>query len=184
MWYKREYDYSQTMASYAMTTTNLQVEKISLLARDLTLFPESMDSVLAAHGLTKEHLPYLENNPVFQSSCSHALQSLADDPLYPSRLKLAAKTSVLADRLMGEAISGTMDHQNSIKVMEFAAKVANMEPPKITKANNTNSNSTVPAALDPTAYRNATATLSDDEIAIFERILSKMQSASTTNDEQ
>lgn len=155
--------------------TNLQAEKLSLLARDLTLFPESMDSVLAAYSMTREHLETLETNPVFQAACTHALQQLNDDPLYPQRLKLAAKASVLADKLLGEAVAGTMDHQNSIKVLEFSAKVANMEPPKVTRSTNTNQNATIPAALDPTAYRNATSTLSDDELTIFETILGKMQ---------
>jgi len=158
-----------------MGDTNLQAEKISLLARDLAMFPESQDSVLASYGLTTEHLPSLENNPIFQASTNHALQQLLEDQLYPQRLKLAAKASVLAEKLLGEAITGVMDHQNSIKVLDFAAKVANMEPPKVTKATNTNNNASIPAALDPTAYRGATSVLSDDELGIFETILGKMQ---------
>lgn len=161
--------------------TNMQAEKLALLARDLTLFPESMDSVLAAHGVSKKHLEALENNPVFQAATTHALQQLADDPLYPARLRLAAKASVLSERLLGEAIAGTMDHQNSIKVLEFSAKIANMEPPKVTKATNTNQNATVPAALDPAAYRSATSTLSDEELTIFENILGKMQKSALEN---
>lgn len=163
--------------------TDLQAEKLALLARDLTLFPESMESVLASYGLTQAHLPALENNPVFQAACTHALQQLQDDPLYPQRLKIAARASVLAEKLLGEAISGLMDHQNSIKTLEFAAKVSNMEPPKVTKATNTNNNASIPAALDPTSYRNATSTLSDDELTIFEQILGKMQ-AKTLEDSQ
>ena len=161
--------------------TNMQAEKLALLARDLTLFPESMDSVLAAYNLTKKSLEALENNPVFQAACTHALQQLQDDPLYPQRLKIAAKTSVLAERLLGEAIAGTMDHQNCVKVLEFSAKIANMEPPKVTKATNTNQNATIPAALDPAAYRSATSTLSDEELTIFENILSKMQKSALEN---
>jgi len=161
--------------------TDLQAEKLALLARDLTLFPESTDSVLASYKLTHEHLASLENNPIFQAACNHALQQLQDDPLYPQRLRIAAKASVLADKLLGEAISGTMDHQNSIKILEFSAKVGNMEPPKVTKATNTNQNSTVPAALDPTAYRGATSTLSDDELTMFELILGKMQRGAVEN---
>lgn len=161
--------------------TNMQAEKLALLARDLTLFPESMDSVLAAYNLTKKSLEALENNPVFQAACTHALQQLQDDPLYPQRLKIAAKTSVLAERLLGEAIAGTMDHQNCVKVLEFSAKIANMEPPKVTKATNTNQNATVPAALDPAAYRSATSTLSDEELTIFENILGKMQKSALEN---
>lgn len=164
--------------------TNLQAEKLALLARDLTLFPESMDSVLAAYELTREHLEALENNPIFQSATTHALQQLQDDPLFPQRLRLAAKTSVLAEKLLGEAISGVMDHQNSIKILEFSAKVANMEPPKVTKATNTNQNATVPAALDPTAYRNATSALSDEELTIFETILTKMQQTAIQTEQE
>ena len=155
--------------------TELQAEKLSLLARDLALFPESMDSVLQHYKLTHAHLAALEENPVFQAASNHALQQLVDDPLYPVRLKVAGKAAVLAERLLNEAIAGTMDHQNSIKVVEYASKIANMEPPKVTKANNTNTNSSVPAALDPTAYRQATASLTNDEIMVFEKLLSKMQ---------
>ena len=161
--------------------TNMQAEKLALLARDLTLFPESMDSVLAAYNLKKSHLEVLENNPIFQAATTHALQQLQDDPLFPQRLKIAAKTSVLAEKLLGEAIAGVMDHQNSIKILEFSAKVANMEPPKVTKATNTNQNATVPAALDPAAYRSATSTLSDEELTIFENILGKMQKSALEN---
>ena len=164
--------------------TDLQAEKLALIARDLTLFPESIDSVLAHNKLTHDALSVLESNPIFISASTHALQQLQDDPLYPQRIKLAGKASVLADKLMNEAIAGIMDHQNSIKVLEFSAKVGNMEPPKVTKATNTNQNSTIPAALDPTAYRGATAALTDDELAVFEAILSKMQRGAVENENQ
>lgn len=161
--------------------TTLQAEKLALIARDIVLFPESLDAVLKSYNLTADHLPTLEQNPIFQAASTHALQQLVDDPLYPRRLIIAAQVSVLAEKLLGEAIAGTMDHQNSIKVVEYASKIANMEPPKVTKATNTNNNTNTPTALDPSSYRQATAALSDDELKVFEALLVKMQAA--TNQE-
>ncbi len=154
-----------------------QAEKVALIARDLAMFPESIDSVLACYDLRHEDLVTLEENPVFQAATTHAYQQLLDDPLYPRRLLIAGQVSVLAERLLNEAIAGTMDHQNSIKMVEYASKIANMEPPKVTKATNTNTNSTTPAALDPTAYRSATAALTTEELTVFEALLNKMSQA-------
>lgn len=158
--------------------TNLQAEKISLLARDLTLFPESSEAVLAAYGMSKEYLSVLENNPVFQAGVTHALQQLMDDPLYGQRLTIAAKTSVLAEKLLGEAVGGLMEHGNAIKVLEFSAKIANMEPPKVTKSSTDNKNTQQTNILDPQAFKVASKDLSSDELSVLEALLAKMGASS------
>jgi hypothetical protein len=154
--------------------TNIQAEKLALLARDLTLFPESRDSILAEYGLTTDHLTTLEENPIFQTATNHALQQLQDDPIYPQRLKIAAKTSVLAERLLNEAICGTMEHGNSIKVLEFSSKIANMEPPKVTRAQLTSNTSITSSGIDTSLFREAAKTLSTEELTTLDALVTKM----------
>lgn len=156
----------------------LQAEALSLLARDLTLFPDDAAGVLASYKIDPAMLPQLEANPVFQASAQHAMQQLLDDPLYSRRLLMAAKVTVLAEKLLGEAVSGLMEHGNSIKVLEFSARIANMEPPKVTKASNDNKNTQQASILDPQMFKQASKDLSTDELQALEAIIAKMGSGS------
>ena len=164
------------------TNTNMQAEKLSLLARDLTLFPESRDAVLAAHNMTSAHLTLLEENPIFQASVTHALQQLQDDPIYPQRLLLSAQTTVLAQRLLTEAIGGTMEHGNSIKVLEFSAKLANMEPPKVTRASTVNTTSIQSSGVDPSVFKAATKLLTTEELGVLDALIAKMNTPAPTTE--
>lgn len=114
-------------------STVLSVQRWTSLARDLALISlpgapvSELDDVLRTYGLTKAELKYILEVPKFKSLLQKEREEFeAQGPNAGMKQRTAMLAQALSEKLFRTSMSDSMEHKESLKLLELLLKSSGM----------------------------------------------------------